>query len=172
MERRVSKKIEKYQTTFKNDIKNFITENNIKITNENGNDNLSNFLQFVYDYDSLFLSKEDFQKRRRSKNTVPFCERCMAKRANGEQCTRRKKIGEDYCGTHVKGTPHGCCESEATTEKLTKIEIWVQEIQGINYYIDEKNNVYNPHDIIMNTPHPKVVGQWKLVNGEYQVDDL
>ena len=42
-----------------------------------------------------------------SNKKVPSSERCMAKRANGEQCTRRKKQDSCYCGTHTKGTPHG-----------------------------------------------------------------
>ena len=46
---------------------------------------------FVYEYEKLKLTKEDFMKRKRVKNTVPIQERCLAKRANGEQCTRKKK---------------------------------------------------------------------------------
>ena len=60
---------------------------------------------FVYEYEKLKLTKEDFMKRKRVKNTVPIQQRCLAKRANGEQCTRKKKEGCDYCGTHTKGVP-------------------------------------------------------------------
>ena len=38
---------------------------------------------------------------------VPSSEKCQAKRSNGIQCTRRKKQDSCYCGTHIKGTPHG-----------------------------------------------------------------
>ena len=39
---------------------------------------------------------------------IPPNERCCGIKANGQQCTRRKKEGQDkYCGTHIKGTPHG-----------------------------------------------------------------
>ena len=50
-------------------------------------------------------------KRKRVKNVVHLSDRCCAKRANGEQCTRRRKdTTTEYCGTHLKGTPHGICD--------------------------------------------------------------
>ena len=49
--------------------------------------------KFVYEYEKLKLTKEDFMKRKRVKNMVPIQQRCLAKRANGEQCTRKKKRG-------------------------------------------------------------------------------
>jgi hypothetical protein len=61
--------------------------------------------KFVYEYEKLKMTKEDFMKRKRVKNMVPSQQRCLAKRANGEQCTRKKKEGCDYCGTHTKGVP-------------------------------------------------------------------
>jgi len=63
-------------------------------------------MNFIYESDKLKLSKDDFAKRKRVKNAVPVFDRCHAKRANGEQCTRRKKEGCLCCGTHTKGTPH------------------------------------------------------------------
>ena len=49
--------------------------------------------KFVYEYEKLKMTKEDFMKRKRVKNMVPSQQRCLAKRANGEQCTRKKKRG-------------------------------------------------------------------------------
>ena len=55
------------------------------------------FLQFIFDYGSVSLSKEDFTRRKRVKNTVSHYKLDVVLcRANGEQCTRRKKDGEDY----------------------------------------------------------------------------
>ena len=67
----------------------------------------SELLKYVYDMEGLQISKEDFQKRKRVKNVVPHNIRCCAKRANGEQCTRRRLNDENFCGKHIKGTPHG-----------------------------------------------------------------
>ncbi len=68
-------------------------------------------MNFIYGADKLKLTKDDFAKRKRVKNAVPVFDRCHAKRANGEQCTRRKKDGCLCCGTHTKGTPHGMFNS-------------------------------------------------------------
>ena len=68
----------------------------------------------------------------------------MAKRANGEQCTRRRKGELQFCGTHSKGTPHGIANAEKTYEEQNRnVELVAQEIRGIVYYIDRFGNVYN-----------------------------
>ena len=167
MEKRVTKKVEEYQVEFKDNIKKWLKERDLLVVKENwsdGNDDdTSDFLKFIYDYNSLQLTKDDFQKRKRVKNVVPHFERCTAKRANGEQCTRRKKPGVCFCGTHVKGTPHGVIlEDDNNIVQLKKVEVWIQEIHGINYYIDSNNNVYRPEDIISNKESPSVIARWKL----------
>ena len=63
MERRITKKIEAYQVDFKNAIKDWLVNENINLTNNNGLDKTSEFLQFVYDYNGIGITKEDFQKR-------------------------------------------------------------------------------------------------------------
>jgi len=64
MERRVAKKLDSHFTEFKNDIKNWFQENSCEII---GDSNKSAFLQYIFDYDNVSLSKEDFQKRKRIK---------------------------------------------------------------------------------------------------------
>ena len=162
MERRVTKKIETYQVEFKNNIKLWLEKEGCMIRSVT-EEKTSLFLQYIYDYQSLELKKEDFQKRKRVKNVVPYFERCNAKRANGEQCTRRRKEGFDFCGTHTKGTPHGILV-ENGQEKDNKVhinvEMWVQDISGINYYIDTLGNVYKPEDIIENKESPQIIAKW------------
>lgn len=172
MERRIVSKVETYQVNFKNDIKKWFSENGCTTVNKNGDDISSDFLQFVYDYASIGITKEDFQKRKRVKNQVPYCDRCIAKKAEGDkQCTRRKK-DDSFCGTHIKGTPHGVItsvnaeENEANISKTQKVEVWVQEIGGINYYLDAVNNVYKHSDIISNKACPSIVAKWELSEGE------
>ncbi len=87
MEKRVTSKINEYQDQFKSDIKDWIEQNStIDFSSK------SELLKFIYDYNSLTLEKEDFSKRKRVKSIVPHYLRCNAKRANGEQCTRKKKM--------------------------------------------------------------------------------
>ena len=37
----------------------------------------------------------------------PVSELCMAKVANGRQCSRRHRKGEDFCGSHLASQPFG-----------------------------------------------------------------
>lgn len=174
MEKRISKRIEQHQLDFKNAIKNYVDKNSCKVHgSSNDTDLTSEFLKFVFDFENLTLTKEDFRKRKRVKNQVPQYERCTAKRANGEQCTRRRKDGSCFCGTHIKGTPHGIVDSNGESKTVTKIEVWVQEIKGINYYIDDSNNVYLPEDILQNSTSPRKIGVWSLTeSGDYQIPAL
>ena len=65
----------------------------------------------VYQYDRLV--QEDVSKRKRVKNSIPGNNRCHAKRANCDQCTRKQKDGFVYCGTRIKGVPHGVMNSSS-----------------------------------------------------------
>lgn len=167
MEKRIETKIESHLTNFKKAIQLWFEQNNASIS---GTPSKNDFLQFVFDYDGLKLSKEDFQRRKRSKNVVPHQDRCIAKRANGDQCTRRK-LTETFCGTHSKGTPHGVMlESKFVKEPIIeKIEIWMQDIQGICYYIDKNNNVYSPEEIVKGKSNPTIIGKWSQENNQIYI---
>lgn len=168
MEKRLNKKLENYITNFKESICEKATQLGI-----NTDYNSAQLLQYIYDYDRLSFNKEDFQKRKRVKNFVPIYDRCCAKRANGEQCTRRRKEDIEYCGTHIKGTPHGNMDIQTDTKINThKVEVWAQDIQGIIYYIDKSNNVYDTADIIKNQVNPKIIAKY-IKNGEnYSIPEL
>jgi hypothetical protein len=162
MERRINKKIESYITDLKDSVRSKAEQ--LGLAND---PNLSQLVQYVYDYNRLVLGKEDFLKRKRVKNVVHLSDRCCAKRASGEQCTRRKKTDCEYCGTHMKGTPHGVCDNEEEDKPVgQKVEVWAQDIQGIIYYIDKIDNVYQVEDIIVNKMNPKVIAKY-VKNGEH-----
>ena len=161
MERRLNKRIEVYLSDFKDNIRAKATELGLSS---------NQLLQYIYDYDRLVLTKDDFQKRKRVKNFVPIFDRCSAKRANDEQCTRRKKDGCEFCGTHVKGTPHGKIEQESIeTVETKKLEVWAEDIQGIIYYIDNLNNVYKAEDIMSNKMNPKVIAKYMKTGETYTI---
>jgi hypothetical protein len=161
MEKRLNKKVDTYISLFKDSIKEKINDMGMS-----KNEEVHQLLQFIYDYDRLSFAKEDFQKRKRVKNFVPIFDRCCAKRASNEQCTRRKKEGSEYCGTHLKGTPHGIVDNQDEVKVNTqKIEVWAQDIQGIVYYIDKYNNVYQAEDIVSNKINPKIIAKY-LKSGE------
>jgi hypothetical protein len=169
MERRINKKIENYISDFKDRVKEKASELGLSTDH-----NLSHLVQYIYDYDRLSLTKEDFMKRKRVKNVVHLSDRCCAKRANGEQCTRRRKdTTTNYCGTHLKGTPHGICDFEEDSKPQgQKVEVWLQDIQGIVYYIDKANNVYQPEDIMSGKVNPKVIAKYVKVCDIYSIPEF
>ena len=168
MERRINKKIESYITDLKDSVR--AKAEQLGLAND---PNLSQLVQYVYDYDRLVLGKEDFLKRKRVKNVVHLSDRCCAKRASGEQCTRRKKTDCEYCGTHMKGTPHGVCDNEEDNKPVgQKVEVWAQDIQGIIYYIDKVDNVYQVEDIIVNKVNPKVIAKYVKNGEQYSIPEF
>ena len=118
MEKRLNRKINAHTQSFKNDIKTKMQTLGLLDDYQ-----CKELLQYIYDYPVTEITKIDLQKRKRVKNSVPYNERCCALRANNEQCTRRKKSGEKFCGTHIKGTPHGEIKvGEQVADTTVKIE--------------------------------------------------
>ena len=168
MEKRLNKKLENYITTFKDSIREKATQLGVA-----KNEQVSQLLQYIYDHDRLSFGKEDFQKRKRVKNFVPIFDRCCAKRASNEQCTRRRKDDSEYCGTHLKGTPHGIVDAQNEPKNTTqKIEVYAQDIQGIIYYIDKSNNVYQAEDIISNKVNPKIIAKYVKDGEKYSIPEF
>jgi hypothetical protein len=169
MEKRLNCKIGMYVKTLKDDFKQKIQ------TMDLSESNIFEILNFVYEYEHLAITKEDFQKRKRVKNIVPFCYRCKAKRANGEQCSRRKREESEFCGTHIKGIPHGQItnnEIDSVENNKKKISVWAEEIMGITYYIDSNHNVYSPGDILSNIENPSIVAKWEKHGDKYTIPSL
>ena len=169
MEKRVNAKIENYIVSFKQDIGEKIKELSIDDANMQ-----KNLLEFVFDYNRLSLSKEDFVKRKRIKNAIPTSNRCGAKRANGEQCTRRRKDNCEFCGTHEKGRPHGLITNiDINNFDNNKIvEVRAQEIMGIVYYIDNYMNVYKTEDVLSEKKNPEIIASYEVTNGNYTIPSL
>ena len=167
MDKRLNRQIEAYVGEFKNAVKEKIVE--MKWTDR---EQANELVSFVYNYDRLVLSKEDVSKRKRVKNSIPNTNRCHAKRATGEQCTRKQKEGCVFCGTHAKGTPHGVIELEQNQSDKVRVEVFAQEIHGIIYYLDKNNNVYRTEDILKNVLNPQVIAKYMCTNGVYTIPSL
>jgi hypothetical protein len=167
MEKRINNKTRIYLQEFKESIKDEILKQCTPTSEQ-----ATGLLQFIYDYDSLEFTKEDFQKRKRVKNIVPFYERCCALRANKQQCTRRRKGEERFCGTHIKGIPHGEINKSTKKPSHQKKIVKAQDIKGIIYYIDDDGNVYDPNDIMNNIVNPKIIAKYQITQGKYEIPAL
>ena len=128
-------------------------------------------IEWIHSTSIIEMTKMDFVKRKRAKNNIITEFRCEAQCAKGsghegEQCTRRKKEGCKYCGTHMKGLPHGVMNQPTSTvkEKL----IWTEEYRGIIYYVDDEH-VYNTEDIKSNKVNPEIIGTCKKQGNSYEI---
>lgn len=168
MEKRINKKLEVFLTTMKDDIRQKI--NDLKI---NETEKVSQLIQYIYDYERLTFTNDDFDKRKRVKNSIPKTNRCSAKRANGEQCTRRKKDNCEFCGTHDKFAPHGLVDNSENNTKTKSVDLKALEINGIIYWVDQNSNVYNTEDILSHRDNPAVIANYNLLdNGLYNITFL
>jgi hypothetical protein len=186
MEKQLSNKVEKYVATFKSNIKDKIMElsDNCLVSEEQRNI----LLQYVLDYDPFVFEKEDFQKRKKQKNTIPQCDRCCSKRTDQEQCTRKKRPGVDYCGTHLKtnnptinptinpintNTDNSIFQEKVSIpSSIQKVDVFAQDIQGIVYFIDKIGNVYKTEDIMCNKINPAVVAKYVKENNVYSIPEF
>ena len=155
MERRINKKVQSYLQDFKSELVKKIQE-----------EKTEDVVNFIYNYDKIEIEKEDFIKRKRVKNSVPVAERCCAKRANNEQCTRRRKSNCNFCGTHSNDN------SDSTIENVVKKELMVVDLKGIVYYIDNDRNVYNTADVLSNRENPSIVAHYEKHGEEYIISSF
>ena len=93
--------------------------------------------------------------------SVKSCDRCMAKRADGQRCSRRHKPNQKFCGTHCKGTPNGIyCQNDEQAVVWNKEHLSVIEVRGIPYFINAQGKVYLHRDVLAGIKGPKVIGTY------------
>ncbi len=156
MQNRINKKVSEYIQLFKNNLCSKISNNECETKND--------LIKYIYDYDNFTLKDEDLNKRQRNKTTICISERCMAKRSNGEQCSRRKRKECDFCGTHLKGQPHGKVNIVENSEQdsqldniKVKVDVYTEEEQGVIYFKDKDGNYYNTDDVMGEVSNPRII---------------
>ena len=163
MENKINKKVETYIEDFREALRDKIVNLNVDKEMQ------ATLLETLYSIKTLQLNKEDFMKRKRIVSTIPVVERCTAKKANGEQCTRKKKEGYCFCGTHDKYQPHGVVNILSNEKTKKKITLTIVDINGINYYIDEEYNVYNTAHILSNNNNPEIIAKAIYKDNKYEL---
>ena len=105
------------------------------------------------------MSKTDKHPRKKE-TSVQSCDRCLAKRGAGDRCTRRRREGQMFCGTHCKSTPNGVVSSaDEHLEGWEKLEVSVETNRGIPYFVDRQGYVYHYGDILQRVHNPRRVGR-------------
>mgnify|MGYP005651782637 CR=1 FL=1 len=169
MEKNIRTKIGDHNQEFKKNLHTWIKNSGARIVLHGEEDKTSEFLQYMDDFPDLELDKQDFQKRKRVKNNVPDYNRCIALKCNGERCSRKQKNENScFCGTHLKGANYGTIQQTSDVQKQEKVQLWLQEINGISRYIDKNNNIYCMQDILNSYPKPRIIGKYMMnENGQY-----
>lgn len=93
--------------------------------------------------------------KKRNKRVLPKEVRCMGRKIDGEQCTRSRGNGCDYCKSHQKRLPHGRIDDDSYVKKVKGkrgrkkkslesdyIATKVETINGVEYLVDEYENVF------------------------------
>ncbi len=174
MEKRINDKTRTFMTKFKDDVRNKALDLHF---DEGSSTKVNELLEFVIEYDRLCFEKDDFIKRKRVKNAIPTENRCVAKRANGEQCTRKRRDDCEFCGTHYKSTPHGSVNEtnipiETHDDSPHKLEVVAEDIGGIVYYLDGFGNVYNTEDVLRGKDNPQIVAKYVKSGNKYQIPEF
>ena len=115
-------------------------------------------------YEDL-IKKYCKKKTSTKKKTLDKCIQCMAKKADGEQCTRRRKTKDnngdiinptsEYCGKHIKSRKYGRIDDdEKFKDKSKYIKTTRILIDGEYYLIDEHDRVFS-----YNKEHPILLGK-------------
>lgn len=116
------------------------------------------------------INKDNF-KIKRKKNSIPDNERCKGRKMDGCQCSRRSKVDNLYCGSHLKNIPYGHINDGQVFKQKEKgkrgrkkkgdpegknnnfIETWVDRQLGEKYLVDKHNLVYK-NDL----EYPELIG--------------
>lgn len=112
-------------------------------------------------YRHLLDQKMVSMDEKKKKRMIPLEERCIAKRANGGRCTRRRKF-EQFCGTHSNSNTNSVVEDDKETGDMKDIVISNVEIQGITYLADQERYLYMPNDILKSAPQPRIIGRYAV----------
>jgi len=87
-----------------------------------------------------YLLKIISKKKKRKKTRLEDFERCMARKQDGFQCSRRRKKTNEYCGKHINNRPYGRIDNEKDENSIPVKEI---VIKNNRYLIDKNNIIFN-----------------------------
>jgi hypothetical protein len=96
---------------------------------------------------------------------------CTAICSNGKKCMRKCCIGIQFCGTH-KPFSEIVAVSDIKPNTITCAHsVFVEDIDGIAYYMDSHGNVFNAEDILRQSLTPRIIAKYsRNVCGEFILD--
>ena len=132
-------------------------------------------------YSPKIQMNQENTKIKRKRKIIPKDQCCLGRKQFGEQCTRRKKMGSEFCGSHMKSLPYGriddkkefLCKVKGKRGRKKKktlledndeyIQTWIDSDLGDKYLIDKYNTVYS-NDL----QSPKIIGKKNQTTGQIE----
>jgi hypothetical protein len=167
MEKRINEKIEIHTRRIKEDIMKKLQSE--LIVEKDKNIILSDMLKYINEYEVLKITQQDIQASNKPKRMICDDLRCKASRVSGEQCSRRSREGELYCGTHMRNAEAADSNKEVKQKKEKKDKeggdgvndrkenVWLTDNQGIMSYVDASGRSYKVEDIMKGVKNPRVL---------------
>lgn len=123
--------------------------------------------ELYIDYlNSDILKNPSYLKKTRKKKNLTTNTQClcMARKQDGNQCTRRRKDNLEFCGKHINNRKYGRIDDHSNiVDKLAEddnyIMTWVEEFNGKEYLVDSNDIIYTK-----DVSSPIIIGK-KLTNG-------
>ena len=99
--------------------------------------------------------------KKRNRRVLPTNLLCMGRKLDGKQCTRGRQPNSEYCKSHGNKLTYGRIDDNMEIKQKKKkkskndeyLVTYVENIDGENYLVDEKNFVYS-----YNLVRPKFLG--------------
>ena len=141
--------------------------------------------ELIEKYSPKLQAIQEQTKVKRKRKSIPKEQCCLGRKQFGEQCTRRKKNGSDFCGSHMKSLPYGRIDDQkehlckvkgkrgrkkkkvSIEENEEYIQTWIDKDLGDKYLIDKYNTVYTN-----NPESPKIIGKKNILTGEIEDIEL
>ena len=141
--------------------------------------------ELIEKYSPKLQTIQEQTKVKRKRKSIPKEQCCLGRKQFGEQCTRRKKNGSDFCGSHMKSLPYGRIDDQkehlckvkgkrgrkkkkvSIEENEEYIQTWIDKDLGDKYLIDKYNTVYTN-----NPESPKIIGKKNILTGEIEDIEL
>ena len=127
----------------------------------------------IDDLDLAVLTGSTAKKKRKKNKVLAPAQLCLARKADGDRCTRRKKESADFCGKHSGNLKYGRIDDNDQHPSESYIQCSAITIDGEQYLIDNKKIVYS-----YNIDNPEIIGglntDGKLIKIENKVvnDDV
>ena len=168
LEESINQTIFKYMDEFKRHLLTQLSELKNGATSPTEFENMENMQKFICGYKTLCISIDPKNLQRTSKSHLKKnainLKKCWAKLESGCQCNRKHYSTNNFCKDHMNNTSFGCItdtEKQTTANKNEKkiiLPLEIQDINGILYFKDDDQNIYDTESILSQQLRPLIIG--------------